>query len=52
MDRIDLLDSGFLYLEAPETPMHVGGLSLFEFPERVNRRKFMARLGEGLSFDQ
>jgi len=27
--------------------MHVAGLSLFEFPERVNRRKFMARLAEG-----
>jgi diacylglycerol O-acyltransferase len=47
VDRIDLLDSGFLYLEAPETPMHVAGLSLFEFPERVNQRKFMAQLGEG-----
>ena len=47
MDRIDLLDSGFLYLETPETPMHVAGLSLFEFPERVQQRKFMARLCEG-----
>jgi len=47
VDRIDLLESGFLYLEAPETPMHVAGLSLFKFPDRVNRRKFMARLGDG-----
>ena len=47
MDRIDLLETGFLYLEAPETPMHVAGLSLFRFPDRVNQRKFMARLGDG-----
>ena len=46
MDRIDLLDSGFLYLETREAPMHVAGLNLFEFPERVNQRKFMARLGD------
>ena len=47
MDRINLLDSGFLYLEAPETPMHVAGLSLFELPKGVNQRNFMARLSEG-----
>jgi len=46
VDRIDLLDSGFLYLETREAPMHVAGLNLFEFPERVNRRRFMARLGD------
>ncbi len=46
MDRISLLESGFLYLETPETPMHVAGLSLFKFPDRVNRRTFMARLGD------
>ena len=46
MDRIDLLDSGFLYLETREAPMHVAGLSLFKFPARVHERKFMARLGE------
>ena len=44
MDRIDLLDSGFLYLETREAPMHVASLNLFEFPPRVNQRKFMARL--------
>ena len=46
MDRIGLLDSGFLYLETREAPMHVAGLNLFEFPERVNQRKFMAQLGD------
>ena len=46
MDRIDLLDSGFLHLETREAPMHVAGLSLFKFPARVHEAKFMARLGE------
>jgi diacylglycerol O-acyltransferase len=46
VDRIDLLDSGFLYLETREAPMHVGSLNLFEFPARVNQRKFMSRLGD------
>jgi len=49
MDRIDLLDSGFLLLESREAPMHVAGLSLFEFPARVNKRKFMERLGDSYS---
>jgi diacylglycerol O-acyltransferase len=44
--RIDLTDAGFLYLESRETPMHVSGLNLFTFPARVNRERFMARLGE------
>ena len=44
MDRIDLLGSGFLYLETRETPMHVAGLNLLEYPERVNRRKFMEQV--------
>jgi diacylglycerol O-acyltransferase len=46
MDRIDLLDSGFLHLETREAPMHVAGLNLFKFPARVHERKFMAQLGE------
>jgi len=46
VDRINLLDSGFLYLESREAPMHVAGVNLFKFPERVHQRKFMARIGE------
>ena len=30
MKHLSGLDSTFLYLETPETPMHVGGLNLFE----------------------
>jgi diacylglycerol O-acyltransferase len=45
MRKIDLNDAAFLYLESRETPMHVGGVNLFTFPARVNRERFMARLG-------
>lgn len=30
MDHLSVLDASFLYLETPETPMHVGGLNLIE----------------------
>ena len=46
MDRIELLDSGFLYLESPETPMHVAGVNLFKYPARVHERKFLSRCGD------
>jgi len=29
MDRLSALDAGFLYLETPDTPMHVGSLTIF-----------------------
>jgi diacylglycerol O-acyltransferase len=29
-DRLSTMDSSFLYLEAPNTPMHVGSLTLFQ----------------------
>lgn len=47
MDAINLLDAGFLHLETPDTPMHVAGLNLLEFPKGANSQKFMARLGDG-----
>ncbi|MBW0113353.1 wax ester/triacylglycerol synthase family O-acyltransferase, partial [Pseudonocardia sp. KRD-182] len=30
--RLSPLDASFLYLEQPTTPMHVGGVSIFERP--------------------
>jgi diacylglycerol O-acyltransferase / wax synthase len=33
MRRLSLLDAGWLMIEAPERPMHVGGLQLFSLPE-------------------
>jgi hypothetical protein len=32
MDHLSGLDAAFLHLESPETPMHVGGLSILELP--------------------
>jgi WS/DGAT/MGAT family acyltransferase len=32
-DRLSRLDVSFLYMEEPTTPMHVGGVALFEVPE-------------------
>ena len=31
-DRLSALDVSFLYLEEPTTPMHVGGLAVFQPP--------------------
>jgi len=33
MDHLSTADAAFLYLETPETPMHVGSLMLFELPD-------------------
>jgi diacylglycerol O-acyltransferase len=46
VERIKLLESGFLYLESPETPMHVAGLNLFRLPPRVHQRTFLSRLAD------
>lgn len=46
MRRIDLADAAFLYVESRETPMHVGGINLFEFPKGVNQQKFIKRLAD------
>jgi WS/DGAT/MGAT family acyltransferase len=32
MDHLSGIDATFLYMETPETPMHVGGLNIFELP--------------------
>ena len=30
--QLSVIDASFLYLETPETPMHVAGLTYFELP--------------------
>jgi diacylglycerol O-acyltransferase len=42
--KIDLSDASFLYFESRETPMHVGDVKLFTFPERADPERFMKRL--------
>jgi diacylglycerol O-acyltransferase / wax synthase len=37
MDHLSTLDASFLYLETPETPMHVGSLLLLELPTGYDR---------------
>lgn len=32
MDHLSGLDAGFLHLETPETPLHVGSLAMYELP--------------------
>ena len=33
MDQLSGMDASFLHLETPETPMHVGNLSVLELPK-------------------
>ncbi|MEH6517582.1 MAG: wax ester/triacylglycerol synthase family O-acyltransferase [Halioglobus sp.] len=48
MRRIQLADAAFLLNERRETPMHVGGISLFTLPEGVEEGPFLAELGDVL----
>jgi len=47
MRRIQLSDAAFLYAERRETPMHVGGLSLYTLPAGVSEQDFAAQLQPG-----
>jgi diacylglycerol O-acyltransferase len=42
MRRIDLTSTGFLLLEKRETPMHVGGVSLFSYPDGRDPQAYLA----------
>jgi len=44
--RLSLLDANFLMAESRETPMHVGGVSLYRYPAGVNKRRFLGGLKE------
>lgn len=37
MRQLGGIDASFLYMETRETPMHVGGLNLFELPRDYQR---------------
>ena len=47
MRRIDLSDAAFLYAEKRETPMHVGGVSLYTLPDDVDELDFTEALQLG-----
>jgi diacylglycerol O-acyltransferase len=43
-DRLSPLDVSFLYLEEPSTPMHVGGVAVFQVPEEGFDYESLVRL--------
>lgn len=51
MSRLTLTDTSFLLGESRETPMHVGGLSVYKFPKQVDERAFLDDLGAILMSD-
>jgi diacylglycerol O-acyltransferase len=48
MKKLSLVDTGFLVSENRETPMHVGGISLYTLPEGANEQKFLHGLADNL----
>ncbi|MEE4276886.1 MAG: wax ester/triacylglycerol synthase family O-acyltransferase [Halieaceae bacterium] len=44
MSRLSILDLSFLVAERRNTPMHVGGLNLFQLPKGANRDEFLREL--------
>ncbi|MEE4193268.1 MAG: wax ester/triacylglycerol synthase family O-acyltransferase [Halieaceae bacterium] len=51
MSRMPITDAMFLINETRRTPMHVGGLHLFDLPEGVDDIEFLSELGDILSYD-
>jgi diacylglycerol O-acyltransferase len=52
MRRIELADAAFLYAEKRETPMHVGGVTLYTLPKGVSVQDFVGDIiMDGLSAD-
>nr|WHV03936.1 putative wax ester synthase/acyl-CoA:diacylglycerol acyltransferase [uncultured bacterium] len=49
MKKLSLLDTAFLFTESRQTPMHVGGLSVFNLPKQVDEQEFLHELAAGLS---
>ena len=52
MRRLPLTDAMFLVNENRRTPMHVGGLHLFDLPEGVDGIEFLSELSDVLSYDE
>ena len=49
MQRLGLLDLAFLVNESRETPMHVGGVSLYTLPEGADEQTFLQGLADASS---
>ena len=48
MKKLNYVDTGFLLAETRETPMHVGGISLYTLPEGVDEQEFLHSLADNL----
>ena len=48
MNKLQLLDKGFLLAESRQMPMHVGGLSLYTLPDGADERQFLHDLADNL----
>ncbi len=48
MKKLSVLDTGFLLTETRETPMHVGGVSLYTLPQGANEQEFLHGLAANL----
>ena len=48
MKRLSVMDKGFLLSESRETPMHIGGVSLYTLPDGANSQEFLKDLAENL----
>jgi diacylglycerol O-acyltransferase len=48
MKKLNFIDTGFLLAENRETPMHVGGISLYTLPEGANEQEFLHGLADNL----
>jgi diacylglycerol O-acyltransferase len=50
-DRLSALDASFLYVEDPATPMHVGGVTIFERPSQgFGHEDLLALIGQRLVY--
>jgi diacylglycerol O-acyltransferase len=48
MKKLSFVDTAFLLAETRETPMHVGGVSLYTLPEGANEQEFLHGLADNL----
>lgn len=48
MNKLSMVDKGFLIAESREMPMHVGGLNLYTLPDGADEREFLHQLAHNL----
>jgi WS/DGAT/MGAT family acyltransferase len=48
MKKLSMVDKGFLISESRETPMHVGGISLYTLPDGADEQEFLHSLARNV----